>query len=215
MRIGYFGGSFDPPHRGHLTVARAARDRFALDRILLAPTARQPFKPEGPVASYTDRLRMTELLCKGELGLEASPVDGPQPRNAPNYTVDTLGRLRAELPDGARVFAILGADAFLSFPQWREANELRRMAEWIVVSRPGSALPGTDASEVVVIDAEGPGHRAELGGHVHLLADIYDPVSATELRQRLTAGQDCEGLLPTSVREYIEEHRLYRLADPA
>lgn len=218
MRIGYFGGSFDPPHRGHLAVARAARDRFALDRVLLAPTARQPFKPGGPVASFADRLRMTELLCTGDPGLEASAIDGPQPGNSPNYTVDTLRRLYTQLevsssfacqprkesafpalapiptPD---IFAILGADAFLAFPHWREVDELLRLADWIVVSRPGVPPPSLESFT--------PTQRLR----IHALNDVAEPASATALRARLEAREDCSGQIPGPVLADLLHHHLY------
>ncbi len=241
MRIGYFGGSFDPPHRGHLAVARLARDRFGLDRVLLAPTARQPLKPGGPEAPWPDRLRMTELLCLGEPGLEASAIDGPRPDGAPNYTVDTLRRLRidvasrslsgchsrresassgchprsrgphrAHLLDGVgrgsasppaapELFAILGADAFLTLPQWREPDELLRLADWIVVSRPGAALPQFDTLSLT------PAQRTR----IHVLDTLADPTSATDLRARLHTGKDCRELIPDAVLAYIAAHSLY------
>jgi nicotinate-nucleotide adenylyltransferase len=200
MRIGYFGGSFDPPHRGHLAVARAVRDRFAPDRLLLAPTGRQPLKAEGARASFPDRLRMTELLCAEEPGLEASDADGPLPDGSPNYTVDTLRRLRQGLPDAAELFAILGADAFLSIPQWRQAAELFELAEWIVVSRPGVA-----SQEIRAVPLTPEQRR-----RTHILEGVAEPVSATDLRGRLEAGLPCEELLPDSVLRYIREHGLYR-----
>jgi nicotinate-nucleotide adenylyltransferase len=221
-RIGYFGGSFDPPHRGHLTVALAACDRFRLDRVLLAPTARQPLKPHGSVASFADRLQMTELLCQGHPPLEASAIDGPRPHGEPNYTADTLRRLRQELaiappahrpaepaaatapmpppaPD-AQIFAILGADAFLTLPQWREPDALFQLADWIVVSRPGFNLP----------DLARLGLTAAQQARVHLLPGIANPVSATNLRARLHAGQDCHELIPSPVLAWIHHSPLYK-----
>ncbi len=203
MRIGYFGGSFDPPHCGHLAVARAARDRFALDRVLLAPTGRQPLKPEGPAAPYADRLRMTELLCAGEPRLEASDADAPRPAGEPNYTVDTLGRLREALPAHAEIFAVLGADALLGLPQWRGVPELFALAEWIVVSRPGFGLGDLQGLALT------PAQRARL----HLLDGVADPASATDLRARLRVALRCEESLPRSVFEYIQQHGLYRRAE--
>ncbi|HLI77708.1 MAG TPA: nicotinate (nicotinamide) nucleotide adenylyltransferase [Acidobacteriaceae bacterium] len=199
MRIGYFGGSFDPPHRGHLAVACAARDQFGLDRVLLAPTGRQPLKPEGPTASFADRFRMTELLCAHQPGLEASPVDAPLPDGSPNYTADTLERLQRELPGGAALFAIVGADAFLGLPQWRRSPELLRIAEWIVVSRPGFALDRLDELRLT------PEQRRR----VHPLAGIADPASATGVRARLRGHLPCDDLVPHEVLEYIRQQRLY------
>ena len=202
QRIGYFGGSFDPPHRGHLAVARAARDRFHLDRVLLAPTARQPLKPKGPEASWTDRLRMTELLCAGKPGLEASTIDGPQPGGEPNYTADTLRRLRKMLDPrgiGLQLFAILGADAFDGLAHWREPTELFRLAEWIVVGRPGHDLPDRTQDETAATQ------------RIHPLVDLKLPVSSTEVRARLQAGLDCTRLLPEQVMSFIAQRHLYTL----
>ena len=200
MRLGYFGGSFDPPHRGHLAVARAVRERFSLDRVLLAPTGRQPRKPDGPAAPFADRLRMTELLCAGEPGLEAVDIDAPRPQGQPNYTVDTLRGWKERLPARAEIFAILGADALLGLPQWRGVPELFALAEWVVVSRPG--FPLEQVQELWLTPAE----QARL----HLLEGVEDPTSATGLRARLRAHLPCGEWLPASVLRYIQEHRLYQ-----
>ncbi len=236
MRIGYFGGSFDPPHNGHLTVACAARDRFALDRVLLAPTGRQPLKPNGAVASFADRLRMTELLCAGVPRLEASPIDAPRPDGQPNYTVDTLRRLHAQLAPAVlptsnlvpssnpispphlaaepnlHLFAILGADAFQTFPHWREPEELLQLAEWIIVSRPGVPLPTSNSASSktgMELDAHELASRPEQPKGIHLLNDIVEPVSATQLRFLLRDRQDCQGMMPKPVLSYIAAHRIY------
>lgn len=200
MRIGYFGGSFDPPHRGHLAVARAVRERFALDRVLLAPTGRQPLKPGGPSAPFADRLAMTTLLCRGEACLEASSIDAPLPGGTPNYTADTLRRLQASLAPQDALFAIVGADAFAGLPQWREMPALFTLAEWIVVSR-----PGVDQAQVDAL-ALSPTQRTR----VHLLNDLADPASATELREALQHHHALRpGMLPSAVLRYIEQHHLY------
>lgn len=198
-KIGYFGGSFDPPHRGHLTVAREVRDRLGLDELLLAPTGRQPLKPDGPAASFEDRLRMTRLLCAGERGLMASDVDRPRADGEPNYTVDTLRRLKEQLPEETEIFAIVGADALLSLPQWRGVAELFTLAEWVVVSRPGFAL---EAVEQLALTAA---QRAR----VHFVEGIADPTSATALRACLREGKPCDDMLPSQVLHYIHEHALY------
>ena len=198
-RIGYFGGSFDPPHLGHLTVAREVRDRLGLDEVWLAPTGRQPLKPDGPAAAFADRLRMTALLCAGERGLTASDVDQPRADGKPNYTVDTLRRLKEKLPAETEIFAIVGADALLSLPQWRGVAELFTLAEWVVVSRPGFAL---EAAEQLALTAA---QRARL----HFVKGVADPTSATKLRAWLRTGKPCEDLLSPEVLRYIREHGLY------
>jgi len=198
MRVGLFGGSFDPPHRAHLAVAEAVRDKFALDRVLLAPTAVQPLK-HGAHTSFADRLRMVELLCDRAKNIEASSVDGPQPENKPNYTIDTLRRLRYQLPHNAEIFVIVGADAFLSVHHWKDPAALLKEARWIVVSR-----PGFDLHQLKTLDLS-----AEQRARIETLSDFENPVSATEIRERLREHETATKLVPPKVLEYIRAHRLY------
>ena len=200
-RVGFFGGSFDPPHRGHLAVVKSAAETYALDRVLLVPTAHQPLKPDGATAAYADRLKMVELLCEGWMGLEASALDAPLTDGTANYTIDTLRRLKGELGSGDSVFVIVGADAFLELRRWREPEELLAAAEWIVVTRPGFSL---DRDRLDMVAATG-----EQRARVHVLADVDEPVSATEIRERLREGRDCEELVPVKVLDYIYERHLY------
>jgi len=210
MRVGFYGGSFDPPHCGHLAVARAAAKAFALDTVLLAPTARQPLKPQGSEASYEDRLAMVRLLCEGEHGLEASELEAPSaapgsgavagPNYAgPNYTIDTLHRLRAQLNPSDEIFVVVGIDAFLELERWRDPRGLLAAAQWIVVARPKFATAQINAMQLSAAE------RAR----VHVLTELQVPVSATEIRRALEAGEDCSAWLPRRVLEYIRKHRLY------
>lgn len=201
MRIGYFGGSFDPPHRGHLAVSCAARDRFALDRVLLVPTGRQPFKPAGAVASFADRLAMVQLLCEGHAGLQASPLDAPHPDGTPNYTADALGQLQAELPAGSEIFIIVGADAFLGVAQWHEGPALLQENRWIVVSRPGVPAAALEACLALCTPKNRPS----------LLDSVWDPASATDLRADVCQGRETGDALVPAVADYIRTHRLYML----
>jgi nicotinate-nucleotide adenylyltransferase len=166
-RVGFFGGSFDPPHLGHLAVARAARDALALDTVLFAPVGAQPLKPEGASAGFGDRLAMTRLAVTGERGFAISLVDAPKaapqappqtssgaeqagaPSCTPNFTVDSLLELTRELPAETTLFCLLGADSFFGLRRWHRAAELPFLAPLIVASRPGQpmerlqeALPG-------------------------------------------------------------------------
>jgi nicotinate-nucleotide adenylyltransferase len=204
QRLGYFGGSFDPPHLGHLAVARAAADRFALDSVLMVPTGHQPLKPEGAVANFDDRLAMVELLCQADTRLRASSLEAPVSTGsgggfAPNYTVDTLVRLQDEEP-GAELFVIVGADAFHQLPLWRSPERLLTLAEWIVVTRPRHAI------EAVQL----PPLNVEQRRRVHLLSNVDEPASATAVRLALSRHKDCAGLLAPEVLAYIREHNLYR-----
>ena len=192
MRIALFGGSFDPPHRGHVAIAIAAANAFALDRVLFAPVGRQPLKQDALIASFADRLAMVRLACKADSRLVASDVDAPTADGVPNYTVDTLVRLGAEIP-GAELFGVVGVDAFKDMRRWREPDRLRSLAEWIVVTRPGYSveMSGTE-------------------GRVHLLETVHEDVSATDVRERLREGMPCEELVPERVLRYIGQHGLYR-----
>ena len=139
MRVAFFGGSFDPPHHGHMAIAAAAADEFDLERVLFAPVGRQPLKYERASATFADRVAMVELACRVDARFSVSGIDAPWPDGSPNYTVDTLAALREEMPD-ARLFNLVGADSFLDLRRWREPERLLELAEWIVVSRPGFAL---------------------------------------------------------------------------
>ena len=199
LRIGFFGGSFDPPHLGHLAVATAAVREFALDRLLLAPTGQQPLKAHGTSASFQDRLAMVELLCAGEPALEASDLDAPLPDGRANYTIDTLQRLRATVHANDAIYVVVGADAFLDLRRWRSPDALLAAAEWIVVSRPG----------VVIDDFSALSLTSEQRARVHVLDDVCVPVSATEIRALLSRGGGTAAMLPPEMRRYIEEHHLY------
>lgn len=205
MRVALFGGTFDPIHRGHLALASAAASAFMLDRMLFAPVGRQPLKAEAPIATFADRMAMTALAVAfaADLRFAVSSIDAPRPDGAPNYTIDTLAALAREYP-AATLFVLAGADSFLSLRNWRSPAQLLALAEWIVVSRPDFLLTPEFLSrpEFALTAAQ--------RSRIHLLTTVHEDVSATELRQRLHAGDPCPGLLPPTVAEYIQTHRLYR-----
>jgi nicotinate-nucleotide adenylyltransferase len=194
VRIALFGGSFDPPHAGHIALATAAADAFALDEVLVAPVGRQPLKPAVHSESFADRLAMVSLACAGDPRLIPSDLDAPRADGRPNFTVDTLRTMHQTTP-GAELFAIIGADAYLSMDHWHEPAQLFKLAQWIVVARPGFVLTPTPIA---------------LGSRVHSLETVHIDLSATELRERLHQGLDCTGLIPPAVLAYIEAHGLYR-----
>src|SRR5215831_2779593 len=138
-RIAFFGGSFDPPHKGHIGVARAAQAALKLDSVLFAPVGIQPLKPLGSTATFEDRVTMTELAIQGLPNFAISFVDAPDPTGEPNYTIDTLHRLQAQFPM-AQLFTLIGADSFLSLPRWYRGAEIPFIAPLIVASRPGQRL---------------------------------------------------------------------------
>jgi nicotinate-nucleotide adenylyltransferase len=203
MRVALFGGSFDPPHRGHVAIAQAAADQFALDQVLFAPAGRQPLKSQPSGASFDERLAMTTLACMADPRFFPSGIDAPLPDGSPNFTVGTLYTLQDSMPPTAQIFNLVGADSFYSLAQWRDPQKLLELAEWIVVSRPGYSVPN------LLGDPPGleltPAQRAR----IHLLANIHEDVAATDLRERLRAGDPCKDLLPAEVSGYIHHHHLY------
>ncbi len=150
MRVAFFGGSFDPPHLGHLAVARAARDAFHLNLVLFAPVGAQPLKPEGAAAGFEDRLAMTRLAIKDEPGFAVSLADAPKTSGnrdlMPNYTLETLDALRAEFKPETALYCLMGADSFFGLKNWHRAAEIPYAASLIVASRPGQPLDGLKAA---------------------------------------------------------------------
>src|SRR5271165_1671960 len=140
MRIAFFGGSFDPPHRGHLAIAHAAIERLALDRVWMAPAGIQPLKVHDFATTYQDRLAMVELAVAADPRIVASPIDQPRSDGGPNFTIDVLSKIKAGLAAEDRLFFLLGADAFLSLRQWHRASELPFLCEFIVAGRPGFSI---------------------------------------------------------------------------
>jgi nicotinate-nucleotide adenylyltransferase len=199
MRVALFGGSFDPPHHGHLAIATAAADALRLDSVLFAPVGRQPLKLDGTVTSFEDRFAMVELACLQDPRFKVSEIDAPRADGLPNYTVDALSELARRMPK-AKLFNLVGADSFLSLPRWHEAARLLELADWIVVSRPGFAI----------------GSLSSLGldmpqqSRVHLLDTVHEDTAATGLRDRLEAGDPCVDLIAPAVLNYIQSRGLYR-----
>ena len=221
MRIGLFGGSFDPPHRGHIALARLAIERMALDRVLLAPVGLQPLKRDRPQSSFTDRVAMTRLAIEGEPGLEVSLVDAPHADGRPNYTIDAVRSLDATLTAGDRLFCVMGADSFLSIGKWYRTTELLVACDFVVASRPGfdlgriaGALPSSisvaacDAEEgdILVLCMHGGGRRES---RLYLLPDLKELASASGIRESLQHGRIAQTELQPAVAAYIQEHGLY------
>jgi nicotinate-nucleotide adenylyltransferase len=228
-RVAFFGGSFDPPHLGHLAVARAARAALSLDTVYFAPVGGQPLKPHGATASFQDRVEMTRLAIAGEPGFCLSLADAPKAGGVPNYSFDTLFALRSELSPESNLFCLMGADSFLALRHWRRSAEIPFVAPLIVASRPGqplddlrAALPAGLTMEIEPAQPDcadievrlwallnQAGERAPF----YLLPGLNVDVSASQIRDQARASGD--GLfagaqvLPTAVSEYIRAHGLY------
>lgn len=184
MRIGVFGGTFDPVHVGHLAIALAALESAKLDRIVFVPARRSPLKDRGPAAGEADRLLMLEAAVKGEPRFAVSRVE--LEREGPSYTVDTLEALRAD----GELFLILGSDALADFPRWRSPERIRALAKILVARRPGAPEP--DAPWAQAFDAP----RLD--------------ISSRELRARASRGLSLRYLVPDDVWRHIEHKGIYR-----
>lgn len=228
-RVAFFGGSFDPPHLGHIAIARAAREALSLDRILFAPVGLQPLKPLGSSAGFEDRVAMTRLAIAHEPAFEVSLLDAPETGVSPNYTIDTLGRLRDMLPAGTELFLLLGADSFRTLHHWHQAQEIPFLANLIVASRPASHEESAQdlfcclPAGLVCVPMPGQDHRycisndAGEESSLTVLPDLHYDISATELREQLHGGQEKDGsiasgqpLIDAAVLAYIRQHGLYQ-----
>lgn len=187
MNLAIFGGTFDPVHCAHLAVARAARDRFGLQRVLLVPAANPPHKQTRTTEPYADRLRMVELACENERGLVPSDLEAGRDMS---FSIVTIERVLATVASTDRLFFLIGADAFAEVTTWFRWTEVIRTVEFIVVTRPGHAYAVPD------------------GAVVHSLEEVCLPVSSSDIRERLAAGEFVEEL-PRAVFEYIRERGLY------
>lgn len=192
QRIGILGGTFDPVHTAHCAMARAALEQAKLDRVLFVVSARPPHKSEGPYATAEERLAMVEAAVAGEPGLEACDIE--LEREGTSYTRDTLHQLKALYP-GAALFLIVGYDMLLDLPRWKDPPSILSNAHLLVVHRPG--LP-----DAVPLEVEGA---------YDMIAFEETTLSSTEVRERMAAGESCDGLVPPAVQEYMRRRGIYEV----
>jgi nicotinate-nucleotide adenylyltransferase len=191
VRIGLLGGSFDPPHLGHLLAAGDAHEALALDRLVFIPTAVQPLKAEQVGANAVQRLAMTQLLVGDDPRFEVSSVEID--RGGLSYTVDTLRTLAAVWPS-AELNWLVGADVLESFAKWKEPAAIMKLATLVVMQRTGGESPNV----------------ASLPGRPRLLATRRIDISSTEIRERVRQEKSIRGFVPEAVAAFISAERLYR-----
>ena len=189
MKLGLFGGSFDPVHLGHLLVAQAAVEELGLARLYFIPAAQSPFKPESKPAPAAQRLQMLRLALAGKTSCEVDEQEVK--RGGISYSIETLRDYTQRFP-GAELFYLIGADNVSSLPKWREAAELAHLAEFVAIPRPGEPP--------AIFPAPFRGRT---------LAGWPLGVSSSQIRARVKAGLPIDHLVPPAVAEAIRNYRLY------
>lgn len=234
MNIGLFGGTFDPVHKGHLALARAAMERCKLHKVCFVPANIPPHKQERPLAPFLHRFAMVALATAGEKVfvpslLEAPEEAGPNRRDrqqkdrqeGPNYTIDTIRRMKQSFKSADRLFFLIGIDAFDDIAKWHQAEALFRECEFVVAGRPGysladvaNALPESLRPREEVTR---PFHKQKPTGDmvlpgvtIHLMEDLRQPASATAIREAVAAGKPLGRFLEPAVADYIKKIGLYK-----
>jgi nicotinate-nucleotide adenylyltransferase len=196
MRLGLYGGTFDPIHLGHLILAEQCREACTLDRVWLVVAGSPPHKPGGRTA-VGHRLEMVRIAIAGHPAFAASDIEAKRP--GPHYSVETLEAVRRDHPDD-ELFFLIGADSLADLPSWREPERIARLATIVVVNRPGIEEVDRDR-----LPDFGPGSRP--------LAWVSIPpvgIASSDLRRRLAEGRSIRYMVPRGVEAYIEAHGLYR-----
>ena len=219
MRIGLLGGSFNPVHNGHLAIARQTREALGLDQILFIPTSHPPHKQNGSLAPAQDRYEMVRLAIASDVSLAISGVEILRPGKS--YSIDTIRLLQQEYGALTQLFFLIGLDAFLDFPSWREPLTLLELCPFVVLSRPGlsflslstvALLPSIPQSSLADLDA-GRISQLDVPLGTQRLTCLHlppCPISASDIRSRIREGLPVANLLPPSVESYILQYHLYQ-----
>ena len=229
MNIGLFGGTFDPVHRGHIALAKAALERCKLHRIHFVAANVPPHKQSWPLAPFAHRFAMLALATAAEKAfvpslLEAPPEGGSgkkDPKEKPNYTIDTVRAMKQAFKNSDKLFLLIGMDAFAEIAKWHQADALFRECDFIVAGRPGYSLADLANALPEKIrprpEVTKPFHKQGLSGDlvlpgatIHLLEDLKEPASATAIRQAAAAGKALGRFLDPAVAEYIKKVGLYK-----
>jgi nicotinate-nucleotide adenylyltransferase len=226
MNIALFGGTFDPIHRGHVVVARAAVAKFDLKQIWFVPADIPPHKQKTPLTSYYHRYAMVALALAGEKELIPSLAEAPDPNadgtaRKPSYSIETVRRVKKSLGKSDHLYFLIGMDAFKDIAKWYKADELLKECDFIVAARPGfsladvaSALPEKGRPQAAVTKLfrkekiDGP--LVLPGATLHMLPETHENISATNIRAAVERGGALKRLVPEAVAEYIRKENLYR-----
>jgi nicotinate-nucleotide adenylyltransferase len=230
MNIGLFGGTFDPVHRGHVALARAAMERCKLHRIYFVPANIPPHKQKQPLTAFVHRLAMLALATADEKPFVPSLLEAPeegvtpirkeQPPK-PNYSIDTVRRLKQSCKAADKLFFLIGMDAFADIAKWHQAEALFKEVEFVVAGRPGYSL--ADVANALPeklrprAEVTKPFHKQPAAGDlvlpgvaIYLLGDLKQPASATAIREAAKAGKPLGKFVDPAVAEYIRKMGLYQ-----
>ena len=228
MNIGLFGGTFDPVHRGHLALAQAALDHYKLNRIYFVPANIPPHKQRQPLSPFVHRFAMLALATAQQKAFVPSLLEAPEEDVAlgkdkpekPNYTIDTIRRLKQSFKASDRLFLLIGMDAFADIAKWHQSEALFRECEFVVANRPGYSLadaanalpeslrPRPEVTKPFQKQAA-TGDLVLKGATIHLLGDLHQPASASAIRQAAAAGKSLARFVDAPVAEYIKKMGLY------
>jgi len=229
MNIGLFGGTFDPVHKGHLALARAALERCKLHRICFVPANIPPHKQKQPLTPFVHRFAMLALATADEKAFVPSMLEAPdettpirkERQEKPNYSIDTVRRMKQSFKTSDKLFLLIGMDAFADISKWHQAEALFRECEFIVAGRPGysladvaNALPESLRPRAEVTK---PFHKQAATGDLvlpgvtlHLMGDLHQPASATAIRAAAAAGKPLGRFVEPAVAGYIKKMGLYK-----
>ena len=192
-RIGIYGGTFNPPHLGHLIVAEEIRQRFCLEKVMFIPSARPPHKTDSPVIDSADRYEMTALATRDNPHFDISDIEIR--RSGKSYTIDTIKELKKIYGPEVDIFFIMGGDSIFEIETWKEPDKLLNLCKVVVTTRPGFDLKGIEErlrEKIIVAEVSHIG------------------ISSTEIRRRVQEGKSIRYLVPRQVEEYIVEEKLYQ-----
>lgn len=214
MKLGLFGGTFDPIHWGHLRSAEEVREAFALDRVLFIPASQPPHKKTRPSSSARERLRMVRLAVAKNRRFAVSAVEISRP--GISYSIDTIRHFAGRQTPRHSLFFILGLDAFQEIGSWKEYEKLFPLCDFIVTSRPGSTdaarprrMP-VAARKLFCYDPKKKRYRHRSGTYLSFIKLTDIAISASEIRRRVRNGKSIRYLVPSKVENYIQKRGLYR-----
>lgn len=214
MRLGLFGGTFNPIHYGHLRSAEEIQESLALDRLLFIPAAQPPHKEAAAVTPFAVRLEMTRLAVTGHPGFEVSDIEGQRPGRS--YSIETIRQFRETYGSTAELFFILGLDAILEINTWKDYRQLFTLCHFVVLDRPGSERqqlekvlhqevhPDFRYSEALAAYSHPSGYQ------VFFCQTTRLDIASTRIRQLVRRGRSIRYLLPEAVRRYILNNKLYQ-----